>query len=207
MTRYGRTLDDMLVEDVMTPHPVTATATTSVKEALGLLDRYSVSSLPVVDGHGRICGVVSETDLIRERVHRDPRARASVAASNDPSPLSVEVHQVCSREAVTVRAHDDLVDAVELMTSTAVRSLPVVDRRGVVVGMISRRDVVHVLARPDSRIEAEVAEQLNALGHPDWLVDVDDGVVAIEGPSTDHQCTEARVMAAAVPGVVDVRAG
>lgn len=43
------------------------------------------------------------------------------------------------------------------MTSTSVKSLPVVDD-GVVVGVVSRRDVVRVLARPDEAIAAEVGE-------------------------------------------------
>ncbi len=131
----------MYVEDVMTPHPVTTTVSARVEEALALLDRYRVTSLPVVDETGRIQGVVSEADLIRERVPNvDPEKQD---APLDPLPL---VGDVYTPHAVVARPHDELADAVDLMTSTTVKSLPVVDRRGVVVGVVSRSDVVHFLA-------------------------------------------------------------
>ena len=50
----------MLVRQVMTTDPVTVRAGTTVKVALRLLDENDISSLPVTDEHGRVCGVVSE---------------------------------------------------------------------------------------------------------------------------------------------------
>jgi CBS-domain-containing membrane protein len=197
----------MFVEDVMTAHPVSVRTTTSVKEALWLLDRYSVTILPVVDRAGRVHGVVSEADLIRDRVPRDPRDRED-PGTQEPGPAPPPtVAEVYTPHAVTVRSHDDLADAVELLTSTAIKSVPVVDRKGVVVGVLSRSDVVHVLARGDSVIEAGIAEQLAALGYEDWLVDVDEGVVHIDGPSTDHERTLARIAATTATGVAGVRVG
>jgi CBS-domain-containing membrane protein len=195
----------MFVEDVMTAHPVTVRTRTSVKDALALLDRYSVTSMPVVDGAGRIRGVVSEADLIRERVLPDPREREDPASARTGFPPASTVADVYTPHAVTVRRHDDLADAVELLTSTAIKSVPVVDRKGVVVGVLSRSDVVHVLARGDSAIEAGITDQLASLGYVDWLVDVAEGVVRIEGPSTDHERTLARIAATTAAGAVDVR--
>ncbi len=138
----------MFVEDVMTTHPVTVTEAATVQEALQLLDTYSVTSLPVVDPAGRIRGVVSEADLIRDRVRPDPLHREA-PGSRPPTPLPL-VGDVCSRHAVTAHPHDDLADVVELLTSTAIKSVPVVDRKGVVLGVLSRSDVVHLLARADA---------------------------------------------------------
>ena len=84
----------MLVQDVMTPHPVTVRVSASVKEALALLAKYGVTSLPVVNSAGKISGVVSEADLIREtvardpRLQRDPRARSSRCTRPGPSRRS-----------------------------------------------------------------------------------------------------------------------
>jgi CBS-domain-containing membrane protein len=138
----------MFVEDVMTGHPITVTEAVTVEEALQLLDTYSVTSLPVVDSAGRIRGVVSEADLIRDRVLPDPLHREA-PGSRRPAPLPL-VGDVCSRHAVTAHPHDDLADVVDLLTSTAIKSVPVVDRKGVVLGVLSRSDVVHVLARTDA---------------------------------------------------------
>ena len=65
----------MLVRDVMTTAPVTVTRDTSVKETLTILAGRGISALPVVDGSGRLHGIVSEADLIAETVPRDPRAQ------------------------------------------------------------------------------------------------------------------------------------
>ena len=89
------------------------------------------------------------------------------------------VADVMSTYALTISSEADLADAVDLMTSTVVKSLPVVDGDKV-VGVISRKDVVHVLARKDERVQAEVDDLVRSDG-ADWVVEVDDGVVRVTG--------------------------
>ena len=89
------------------------------------------------------------------------------------------------------------------MTTTTVKSLPVVDGNRRVVGVVSRRDVVHVLSRPDAVLAAEADDVLRRLGL-DWLVDVRDGVAAVDGPITDRECTMATSALAAIPGITGV---
>lgn len=193
----------MLVRDVMTPDPVTTRAGTTIKEALQLLTHHGVTSLPVVDATGRIVGVVSEADLIRDSLLPDPRV------ARTPTDVTVarphQVDEVMSNHPVTVRTDTDLSSAVELMTSTSVKSLPVVDNRDRLVGIVSRSDVVHILARADTLIEREVDALLVSLGHLDWLVEVADGVVAVSGPRGASERALAHLAAHTVPGVVDVR--
>lgn len=194
----------MLVRDVMTPDPVTVTAKASVKEALTRLATLGITSMPVVDDRGRLCGIVSEADLIREAVARDPRAQER--------PITVEpvypprtVEEVYTHSAMSVRAGDDVAAAVDLMTSTAVKCLPVLDDDGVLVGVLSRSDVVQALAREDEVIAADVDDLLSSLGHADWLVEVHDGVVDVSGPDGAAERSLAHVVAHTVAGVVDVR--
>ena len=123
----------------------------------------------------------------------------------DPRPARPHtVGELMNRHPVAVHGDADLTDAVELMTSTAVKSLPVVDGRGHVVGMVSRRDVVHLLARDDERIERQVDELYRAAG-VDWMVRVDDGTVTEEGPVDRSSRAIATSLAATVAGVTDVR--
>jgi CBS-domain-containing membrane protein len=187
----------MFVQDVMTANPVTVEMGTSVKEALVLLARHGVTSLPVVSSGRRIRGVVSEADLIRESVARDPRVQETSLEGCAPTPPRM-VDEVFTPHAVVVRPDDDLATAVELMTSTSVKSLPVVDRKDRVVGIVSRSDVVRLLARADSTIEGEVDELLRSLGYPNCVVEV-------TGPVGRSEGALARTVAGTVPGVVDVR--
>jgi len=194
----------MLVREVMTPHPATVHPGTETKTALRLLDELAVTSMAVVDGGDRIVGVVGEADLVRESLPPDPRAHMIPPADDPRPPRPRTVGEAMSRHPVVVRGDTDLADAVELMTSTAVKSLPVVDGRGCVVGMVSRRDVVHLLARDDERIERQVDELYRAAG-VDWLVRVDDGTVTVEGPDDRSSRVIATSLAGTVAGVTDVR--
>lgn len=194
----------MLVRDVMSTTPVTVRADQNIKEALALLSEHRLTSLPVVDEHQHLAGMVSEADLIRDSLLRDPRLRET-PYDEERIPAPRRVDEVYTPHAITVRADDDLAEAVELMTSTSVKSLPVVDDRGRVIAMVSRSDVVRVLARADSAIEAEVAAMLSDLGHASWLVEVDSGTVTVSGPGTSSEQKLARLAAHSVPGVIDVQ--
>ena len=193
----------MLVRELMTEHPVVAQLRTRTKEALRLLDQHLITSMAVVDGENRIVGVVSEADLVRASTPM-PDGRAHMIPGHGEPPLgSQTVGDVMNRHPVVVHAETDVAEAVELMTSTAVKSLPVVDERRRVVGMLSRRDVVHLLARDDDRVEREVDELFHEAG-VDWLARVEDGVVNVEGPQDANARAMAESLAATVPGVVGV---
>lgn len=132
----------MSVYEIMTPRPVTVRSHTTVRSALELLATHQVSALPVVDAHGRVHGVVSEADLIRDLVPLD--ADAVPAGCLPDRPRYVE--DVMTNHPVTVSPDDDIAAAVELITSTAIKSVPVVDAERHVIGILSRADVVRALA-------------------------------------------------------------
>ena len=192
----------MLVHELMTRSPVTVQPATHVKDALGMLDTHAITSMPVVDADGRIVGVVSEADLVREAVAQDPRAHM-MPSGEPPLESPRTVAEVMSRHPLTVTADTDLAEAVDLLTSSAVKSVPVVDERGRTVGMLSRRDVVHALARTDDRIEAELDELFRELGGT-WSVTVDEGRVTVEGVADAQARALAETAAATVTGVRSV---
>lgn len=193
----------MLVHEVMTKEPVTVRTGTPVKEALTLLANHRVTSLPVVNAAGKICGVVSEADLVRELLARDPRAHEIPPTDEDRGRFRA-VDDVMSPHPVTVPPEEDLVKAVDLLTSTTVKSLPVVDRKGHLLGVLSRSDVVRLLARADEDIRGEVDELLRSTGIEGWLVDVRDGSVELLGPEHSTDGLLVRLLAESVPGVIDV---
>ena len=119
----------MLVREIMTSPAVTIRPIDEVAEAARVLDRLSITTLPVVDPDLRLLGVISEADVIRSYGRVDvPRVR-----------------DVMTRDVFTVLADDDLSTVVALMSQTVVKSLPVL-LRDRVVGVVSRRDVVRAMA-------------------------------------------------------------
>ncbi|QWZ08861.1 CBS domain-containing protein [Nocardioides panacis] len=194
----------MLVREVMTQWPITVHPETSTREALRRLDEHTITAMPVVRPDGRIVGVVSEADLVRDAVAGDPRGHLDISREPAQPSRPGTVGEVMNHHPVTVGPQLDVAEAVELMTSTSVKSVPVVDDGLHVLGMLSRRDVVHVLARADERLEREIDDLYRAVGM-DWTVAVQDGVVTVDGPVGDRARALAETLAATVPGVSGVR--
>lgn len=69
----------MLVRELMTQQVVTTTPDAPVADALRLLDRHVITSIPVLDEHGRFVGIASEAGLLRGAVG-DPAATSVVSA-------------------------------------------------------------------------------------------------------------------------------
>ena len=193
----------MLVKDAMTVRPVTVGPRTPLSRAVALMDEHSVTALPVVTPADMIIGVLSEADVIRDALPAD-RRRHQLPVHDAQVELHHEVGEVMSSHPVTVTPDTDLAVAAALMTDTTVKSLPVVDELDRVVGVVSRRDIVRVLARPDAAVEADVDDLYRRLGQ-DWLVAVTDGEAAVTGPADRFERSMAEAAALSVPGVRRVR--
>jgi CBS domain-containing protein len=194
----------MWVREVMTSPAITVHENATVKDALALLDQHSIASMPVVDDSGRLTGVISEADVIREMVVPDQRAPELPLLLTAP-PFHTRVADVMSTHALTVTSDTELAKAADLLTSTMVKSLPVFDH-GDVVGVVSRGDIIRLLSRLDPRIEAEIDDLLRRAGK-DWLVEVKDGVALIDGPCDDAERRLAETLVGTVPGVVGIHHG
>lgn len=191
----------MIVADVMTTPASVVTSACRAKRALEILDAKGITALPVVD-EGRLVGIVSERDLIRGVLPRDLTHHVGVLPPESAPEPGVSVGDVMRTHPVTVSPDTDVAEAVGLMEHHAVKSLPVVDSRGRVCGMVSRRDVVRVLATPDAEIAVQLRAQLAVKS--DWRIQVLDGVAHMRGPRSASERALARATGYATPGVVEV---
>ena len=193
----------MLVREVMTSGPVTVSPETSVRDALALLDRHSITSLPVVSEDAVIVGVLSEADLLVGQVLPDARSSIILPSADEPLQARGTVGAVMSPRPMTVTEETDVAAVAKMMTATGFKSLPVVDARHRVVGVVSRRDIVRTLARPAAEVEQALTAVFRSLGK-DWTVAVQDGQVTITGPTERRDRSLALSAASTIPGVVKV---
>jgi CBS domain-containing protein len=191
----------MLVREVMTSPAVTVGPGTSLKQAIRLLDDHRITAMPVIDDGGHLVGVLSEADVLRDSIPADRRVHERLVEITAPT-VQLVVTDVMTHLPVSVSPDDDLSQAVGLLVDTQVKSLPVV-RAGRVMGMVSRRDVIAVLARQDFLIEAEIDEELRQAG-VECTVEVNDGVVHLHDADGTDALRLAQVIASSVPGVVGV---
>ncbi|MFF5991338.1 CBS domain-containing protein [Prauserella flavalba] len=191
----------MRARDVMSTPVVTVTPDTTVKDAAATLAERGFTALPVVDEEGSLLGVVTEADLVRDRFPRDTR---SPRAGEEARPRAGDlVGDVMTAPAVAASAREDVVDVVRDMLDRGLRSLPVVDGT-TVIGVVSRRDLVRMLARSDDALARDVQHRLAIFGGPGrWTVAVHAGEVTITDrfdSETDRHV--AKVLAEGVPGVL-----
>lgn len=195
----------MMVRDVMTSPAITVLSTCSVRQAIRLLYANEITAAPVVDTGGRLAGVVSELDLLRGEFEPDPRASLMpVLTHHEPPPRTVA--DVMTREVITVTETTDAITAIDLMVTKRIKSLPV-RRADRVVGILSRRDLMAMLARPDEELREAIMVALHEqypFG-PSWQVSVRDGIATLRGKSNPYADGIADVIASTVPGVVRVK--
>jgi len=193
--------------DLMTSPVITVTSSTSVKDAAKLLMSHGFTALPVVDDD-RLVGIVTEADLIRDRIPRDTRFRQGEIDTSQHHSAPVSVGSVMTSPATAMGPGIDLTDLCHTLVDAHIRAMPIVDDYRV-IGIVTRGDIVRVLARDDGVIAADIRHRLEIYGGPNrWTVTVRDGVVRIVdafdyGPDRHV----ANLLAQAVPGVVDAHTG
>ena len=188
----------MLVHELMTSPATSVPAGSPLEIAVQTLSTRHISALPVVDAHSHVVGVISEADILEERLPADPRAQLR-PVEDIVRPWHRLVDDVMTRP-VTVHENSDVARVAELMVERGWKSLPVV-RDGHLVGVISRSDVVRALSTPDVQIQSRVAHEFYRIGRDDWRVDVTEGVVSIHGPQPGRETRVARGIAETVQGV------
>ncbi|MFR9676924.1 CBS domain-containing protein [Streptomyces sp. TR06-5] len=200
-----------VVNDVMSQPVVAVGAEASFKEIAEALERWQVSAVPVLEGDGRVVGVVSEADLLPTEGARDDPSSPAEEVRRADEPLwagALTARDLMSAPAVSVRADATLPQAARAMARRRLKRLPVVDVEGHLVGMVSRSDLLKVFLRSDRDIEQEVREQVvrplfPAAPAPE--VRVEEGIVTFTGSFGESSLVPlAARMTRSVEGVVDV---
>ncbi len=189
----------MLVREIMTSPAHRVYEGASLEAALQVLVTARVTSLPVVDGGGRVVGIISEADVLREHLAADPRAHIRQEPP-ESGPLPTTVGQVMTAHPHTVREESDVAELAQTFAEKSWKSVPVV-RGDVLLGVVSRSDVIRAMARPDSEIAAEVSQAFAEIGQHAWQADVIDRVVHITGTASDRERAAATSIAQSILGV------
>ena len=200
------------VGDVMTREVVTVSVEMGFKEVADLMVRRSVSAVPVIDAQRRVLGVVSEADLLARLEYADRIPRHLLTArrmrTGRDKAAGETAGALMTAPAVTIRASESVTGAARRMEAARVKRLPVVDDEGLLVGIVSRRDLVRIYTRPDGEVRHSVEEGVlrSLCIDPSQLdIRVRAGIVTLGG-QLDRRSTADIVLALtrATPGVVDV---
>ena len=201
-----------IVSDVMT-HTVAAIGRGArFKEIVQMMAEWKVSALPVLQGEGRVVGVVSEADLLpkEEFRDRDPDRYTQLRRLSDLAKAgAVTAGELMTSPALTTHPNATLAQAARAMARAKVKRLPVVNDLGTLEGIVSRADLLKVFLRDDEEIAEEVRREVVSYLFPTPVstvrVEVRDGVVKLAGHLRDTSLVPvAARLVRAVEGVVDV---
>ncbi|MCE4600569.1 MAG: CBS domain-containing protein [Desulfurococcales archaeon] len=123
-----------LVKDVMTVNPVTVKPSSTVWEAVTRMASLDIGALPVIDEEGKLVGIFTERDLLKRVIAKklDPE-KTLISEVMTPSPVSID-------------PEEPVENARFLMAKLKTRHLPVVDKDGRLIGIVSIRDIEYVEA-------------------------------------------------------------
>jgi CBS domain-containing protein len=200
------------VRDVMTREVFTVGPETSTKYAAEVMAERGYAALPVVDDDQRLVGIVAEADVLQDRLPPDPRLHLRRDDDDTEHPPPLLFRGVMTVGVRTVDSGADIADVARLFVDKGLRSVPVLEH-GRLTGIVSRRDLLAALVRPDADIRQDLLRLVEGYtGDPGcWDVSVVEGVATVARtrgtPEVPAQVEERalRSLAPTVPGVVSAR--
>ncbi len=120
-------------ENGMIIDPVTISKDKTVGDALQIMQRYKIGGIPVTDKNSKLIGIVTNRDLRFEQ------------------NLDQKISEIMTTEKlVTTGANINLEDAAEILQKHKIEKLPVVDKNGKLVGLITYKDITKAKDRPNA---------------------------------------------------------
>ncbi|MCX8103281.1 MAG: CBS domain-containing protein [Candidatus Bipolaricaulota bacterium] len=137
----------MKVKEIMTKDLTAAELTMTVRELIELFHQSGLSSVPVVNDEGRIVGIISERDIIEGAL---PGYFEVLYGITDMNHLSQKLREIendhiefyMTPEVIKIEEDEDDLTAADLMIRKNVKVLPVVNKDGILVGMLRRIDLL-----------------------------------------------------------------
>jgi IMP dehydrogenase len=158
-------------ESGMIMNPITLGPDRPLREAYQLMRRFKISGVPIVDGQGRLIGIITNRDLQFER------------------NLDQPIQQAMTKDnLVTAPVGTSLDDAERILARHRIEKLPVVDAQGVLKGLITVKDIFkrreHPLANKDQhgrlRVAAAIGGAQDATERARKLVDAGVDVLVVD---------------------------
>ncbi len=165
-------------ESGMILEPVTLEADATLENALGLMKEHKIGGIPVINSTRMLVGIITNRDL---RFQKD---------------LTQKVGDVMTKEGlITAKKGTDLKQAQDILESTKVEKLPIVDESNVLIGLITFKDIQKVKNYPKSCkdkhgrlvVGAAVGVTADTVDRVEALVNVGVDIVAIDTAHGHHQ--------------------
>jgi CBS domain-containing protein len=141
------------VEDIMSKDIVKIGADKSIQDVANIMAERNISSVLLEDS-GKIIGILTERDLVRNVCAKDLLASKTPAVSIMSAPVA------------TVRRNSLVERAADLIVKNKIRHLPVEDNDGNIIGVITTTDLARYLRRKLPSTDPEILAAIYAFDDP-----------------------------------------
>lgn len=216
----------MQARDIMVSPVVTIGESETVRDVARLLATKHISAVPVVDGAGKLAGIVTEGDLMR-RVETGTEHPYSwwlsfflgdrALAADYVKSHATKVKDIMTRDVKSATPETLLVEIADMFEAHHIKRVPIVSESGDLVGIVSRANIIQAIASarpvleislPDAAIRTRLLEELRRQpwAHVHRLnITVTNGAVDLWGFVVSEKERQAIAVAAeAIPGVTAV---
>jgi len=134
-------MENICVRDFMTKELVVFTPETDIYTAIDELVKSEISGAPIVDDSGHLVGIISQKDCLRTLAH-------GVFHNSPAGPVS----EYMTEAVMSIGPDMDIFTVADLFLNNVYRRIPVVEDN-VVIGQISRRDILRAIQHMSGRTE------------------------------------------------------
>ena len=138
---------ELKVHDVMTKGVITVSKFEPVMQVADILTEKSISGLPVVDKEKKVVGIITQADILsmigvsREHTFKD-LLKHMLGETLPERRIGDHVGDIMTSPAHTIKPDANIAEAVRIMDEKRIRRLTVVDDKGILIGILTRADIL-----------------------------------------------------------------
>ena len=162
--------DNIAVNLVMNSEPYYVRSTDSIRSVAQILASNKTSGVPIVDSKNKVVGFVSDGDIMKYigrndaaildgslMLYRVPDDQSFVGRVAEL--LDLNVMRIATKNVISVDSGSELDEACHLLAEKRIKKAPVVDEKGILIGSLSRSDIIRSTMANLASIEAMAAAE------------------------------------------------
>ena len=153
----------MTLQEIMNKYPITVGKDEQITNVAKLMVKHNLTAIAVVDEDNKLIGIVSEGDLLYKKVRPHAPHYINILGANIyyggigeydaqfKKLVATKVEEIMTTEVITAYADAEVEVTVGAMVEKHLKNLPVVDDAYHLVGMVSRHDIMKLIAEEQGK--------------------------------------------------------
>ena len=153
----------MILQEIMNKYPITVGKEEQLTEVAKLMVKHNLTAISVVDDNNKLIGIISEGDLLYKKVRPHAPHYINILGANIyyggigeydaqfKKLVATKVEEIMTTEVITAYADAEVELTVGAMVEKHLKNLPVVDDAYHLVGMVSRHDIMKLIAEEQGK--------------------------------------------------------